>query len=147
MALFMPGMPCAFCGHGMLRRYDIVMFPPFVANAKDPLIAFSDGVFHRACFERHPLADRARRRRDEATAMLAPDKRICVVCGDRIRNPDDYFTLGFLTDDATSPLFEFNYLRAHRSHLSSWPRYAELRRLVEQFELSAAWDGPRAVFP
>jgi len=130
----------------MSRREDVVMFAPFVPNRKDPLYLFSDGVFHKTCFERHPLAERARRRGAEAAAMLAPDKRTCVVCGERIRSPDDYFSTGFLTDDSSNPAFEFNYLTAHRSHLANWPRYTELRGIVEAHQSSSEWEGPRVSF-
>lgn len=147
MALFVPGTPCRLCGREMLRGDEVVTFAPFVANKKNPLFIFSDGAVHKSCFERHPLAERARCCHGEALAMLAPDKRLCIVCGERIRKPEEYFTIGFLTDDPASPLFQYNYLQAHRAHLASWSGYTELRRLVEQFQSSGEWDGPRVAFP
>ncbi len=147
MALYIPGMICALCGKPMNAGDDITGFSSFVANRKDPLFLFSDGVFHTACFQRHPLSDKAQRRWAETRSRIGPGGRICVVCHQAILNPDDYFTLGHLTDDPASPIYEFNFFQAHRRHLLVWEKYASMRSLVEEFQSSSAWDGPRAAFP
>jgi hypothetical protein len=100
-------------------REDLVSFSPFVANCRDPLYQFSDAAFHRTCFQAHPLAREATRRSEEVRAYGAPGQRRCVVCAQEIMDPDDYFGTGFLTEDATNPVFEFNYLHIHKSHFGN----------------------------
>jgi len=63
------------------------------------------------------------------------------VCSKLITNPDDYFTIGHLTDNSASPLYAYNYTQAHTSCL---PRWAELRpvyKLVNELYLSGSWRG------
>ncbi len=93
----------------------------------------------------HPLASEAIRRSDEMRQRLGPGHRTCVVCGEQIVKFDEYFTVGFLTSDPGSPVYQFNYLQAHRAHLPKWEKYPLFRRLVEEFQSSVAWDGPQIV--
>jgi hypothetical protein len=137
-------MPCGLCGKPIDATDELGAFSAFVVNRKDPLAVFSDGVFHAACFRQHPLSEKAQHRWEETRARLGPPNRVCIVCGRPINDPDDYFTLGHLTDDPASPVFEFNFLQAHRSHLSMWRRYGTMKPLVEEYQRSGAWDGPRA---
>lgn len=146
MGIFIPGMICPLCGTQMLQSDQIVMFPPFVPNKRDPLHFFSDGVFHRACFEKHPLSDQATRYGDEALRRYRPEGRRCIVCSEEIRDPDDYFGAGYLTSDPASPAFVCNYIQFHRSHFGEWDRASEFYRAIEELMRSEVWDGPRVVF-
>lgn len=146
MALFIPGMACPLCSQAMRSRDDVVMFSPFVANRGDPLYLFSDGVFHRECFARHALAGAASERFEEMRRRTAPGNRKCVVCGEEIASPEDYFGGGHLTDDRKSPLWSFNYVHLHRSHFERWTEAAEFRGLMEELVNSEAWDGPHIIF-
>jgi hypothetical protein len=141
MAILVPGMRCPLCYLPMMAGDKLASFPPFVANKKDPLIFFSDAVFHAHCFRAHPLADRATDRYEAIKAHLGPGRRLCAACAQPIINPDDYFTAGHLTDNPSSPLFEFNYVQLHRSHFGRWDKFPTFRRLVEEFQSSDAWDG------
>ncbi len=114
--------------------------PNFVRNRRDPLYALTDGAFHGECFSNHPLRELALRRSEERNKKVRSASLRCVVCGERIR--EDWYNTDFLTDDPASPLYEFNYLPFHRSHLRLWPRFEEFRRLVEEFERSGAYEGP-----
>jgi hypothetical protein len=53
MALFINGMPCRLCGKAMNQADDVIMFPAFLGRSH-PLHKYSDGVFHRSCFEAVP---------------------------------------------------------------------------------------------
>lgn len=141
MAIIVRGTPCPLCGKPISETDETVAFPPFTANRRDPLFPFSDGVFHDACFRKHPLAGRVEARVEEFDRQRARP-RICAACREEIRDPDDYFTVGFLTDDEESPVFAFNYLELHRSHLREWSEYPRLRREVGAFQSSSAWEGP-----
>ena len=143
MAMFVPGMVCSICGKPMEEADKVVMFPPFVANRIDPLYQFSDSVFHAVCFGSHPLAKRASEIVETMQQRLQPGRRFCAACGEPILDPDDYFTSGYLTGDPNNRLFEYNYIQLHRSHLGEWSEFSEFRRLVEEYQSSDEWEGPR----
>lgn len=139
-------MKCRFCGLPMEANEEIVLFAPFVANRRDPLFVISDGVFHRNCFKRHPLANQAIQRQENVLKLGGYERLRCIVCNERITNPDDYFCVGFLTDDIGKPIFKFNYLQFHLSHFTMWADAAEFQRLVTEFLSSDAWEGPQLKF-
>lgn len=147
MALIILGKSlCSICRKPLMEDDEIVSFPPFAANRRDPLHRFSDAAFHRVCFAAEPLAESAIRRSEEVRAAGGPGDRRCVICGEQIKDPDDYFGTGFLTDDPSNPVFEFNYLQLHRSHFPRWDRATEFRRSVETFIASDLWEGPQIKF-
>ena len=146
MAVFVPGMICPFCRKAISRSDDIIMFPPFVPNRRDPLYLFNDAVLHRACCEDHPLSKKATVCAEEARSHSRPGNRRCIVCNGDILDPDDYFSVGFLTDDSSSPAFAFNNLQLHRSHFLQWDRAAEFRQAVQQRQESEVWEGPKIIF-
>lgn len=137
MAILSGSSKCEICGR-LLKGEPIVGFIHFVSNRKDPLYMFTDSGFHRDCFLAHPLREAVSKRLEEHKRRRAVHQ--CVVCGEEIKGK--WYTPGFLTDDPTSPLFEFNYLYIHPSHVSLWPRLAEFSRLVEDFVKSGNYEGP-----
>jgi len=146
MAIFVPGAICRICGARMTRNDEIVAFPPFVPNKRDPLYFFSDGVFHRRCFDNHPLSKQAAAFGSLAEERGLPQNRICIVCGETISNPDDYFSTGYITSDRKSPAFAFNYFQFHRRHFEEWGQASEFRRAIDSLTNSMGWDGPRVAF-
>jgi hypothetical protein len=110
------------------------------------LFVFSDAALHRRCVHNHPLAGHALKQHAEAQEQGKPERRRCVVCGERIQDPDDYFGTGLLTGNPSSKAFEFNYLHVHRSHFSDWARAKTFRSAVEELCSSTAWEGPRIDF-
>lgn len=146
MAIFVPGIICQICGIQMIRNDEIIAFPPFVPNRRDPLHFFSDGVFHRRCFDKHPLSEQATIFGSIAGEQGLPQNRTCVVCGETIADPDDYFSTGYITSDRGNPAFNFNYLQFHRRHFEKWGQAAEFRHAIESLTNSMEWDGPRVAF-
>lgn len=146
MALFVPGMLCRLCGQPMTAEHEIVMFRPFVPNERDPLFQFSDVVLHASCFRQHPLSEKAVKLHERAIQSSRPGNRVCIVCGQAILAPDDYFGAGLVSSNPASPLFEFNFVQLHCSHLSQWDRFEDFRRLVSRIQDSDAWEGPRIAF-
>jgi len=132
MALFIPGKTrCPICELPIKEEDDLIAFPPFIGDASDPLWMFSDGTFHYQCLARHPLAAEAERRSLEWRTRSRPGQRLCIVCSEEIVQPNDYGTLGHLTSDQEDPLFPFNYVQFHKSHLGLWPAWPQVRELLQ----------------
>lgn len=139
MAIIVDGMKCPLCGKPLEEWQQIVAFSPFVNNERDPLWVFSDGAFHAQCFLNHPLAEKAQARQKEILERLGPGNRFCVVCGREITDPDDYFTVGHLTEDENHPLYRYNYTQAHRSHLNTWSEMSYVYELIEDLKHTQTW--------
>jgi DNA-directed RNA polymerase subunit N (RpoN/RPB10) len=142
MALIGKNSKCALCGE-LIGSEPAAGLPHFVRNKRDPLYVLSDAAVHRRCLHASPLRERAQNRIDERRSRMRD--RVCAVCGEVIG--DDWYTTDHLTDDRGSPLYEFNYLHFHRSHLPLWPRLVEFRRLVDDFVETKAYDGPPILPP
>jgi len=142
MAIIISGKTkCDFCRGVIEDGQDATSFGHFVSNESDPLAIFNDGAFHFECFRNHPLAETAQKRSEELLRRLAPANRVCVVCNKRITDPDNYFTVWHLTDDATAPLYGYNYTQAHTSCLPKWAELRQVYKLVNDLYLSGSWRG------
>jgi len=142
MAIIIRGKTkCHFCGTVIEEGQKVSSFPHFVSNELDPLSVFDNGAFHLDCFQNHPLAEKAERRYEEILQRNGPGDRVCVVCNKQITNPDDYFTIGHLTDDQAAPLYVYNYTQAHSSCLSDWAELRRVYELVNDLQLSGKWRG------
>lgn len=71
------------------------------------LWVFSDGAFHAECFHKHPLAKEAQADYEEMSELYRPGSNICVVCNRELRDPDDYFAVGHLVEDARHSLYPY----------------------------------------
>lgn len=142
MAVIIEGKTvCPLCGKTINEGQEVVAFSHFVPNELDPIWMFSDGAFHATCFYEHPLAEKAQARWREIIERLSPGSRFCVVCKKEIKDWQDYFTLGYLVDDASHPLYHYNYTQAHRSHLSKWAELPYVYELIEDLRQSGTWQG------
>ncbi len=139
MALYVEGVRCAVCNKPVSKVQEMVLFPSFVANKKDPLYIFNDAVCHSHCFDSHPLSNSARTIYDKTVRMSKTHN--CVLCKNEIDRPDEYFCTGYIIDDESNPLFEYNFLQFHRSCLFNWSRFEEFRYLVEKYQISDKWEG------
>jgi hypothetical protein len=143
MSSIAPGSPCGLCGAVLAEGERTVRFQAFVPNRKDPLFTFSDGAFHENCLHMHPFGDRALEMKELIRKTFAdPARRRCPVCSEAILDPDDHFATGYLTSDPDHPLFEYNFLQFHQSHVESWPRTKELRELLRREVELGQWEGP-----
>ena len=131
---------CQFCGKPIAEGQEVVSFPNFVANQMDPLRMFSDGAFHAECFYSHPLAQKAQSRYDEVLTRNGPGNRVCVVCEKEIKDPDEYFTLGHLTEDEAAPAYRYNYVQAHSSCLPEWRELASVIKSIHDLQASETWQ-------
>lgn len=141
MAILIDGMECRLCSKPMNPEEETICFSAFVSNANDLLYSFSDACFHAACFLQHPLAEMALARHAEAVERLSPGHRTCAVCSNDITDPDDYFALGYLTSDEAEPVYAYQYLQLHRSHLADWPERLRVLTILQNFRDTKAWGG------
>lgn len=109
-------------------------------NSASPLFLFSDSVCHIDCVSLHPFGSQAVAIDDTARDSCRPEHRVCWVCAELIRGPDDYFGLGFLTEEASLSAFEFNLFQAHRSHLREWAQTPTLIDALRDLVGSVGWE-------
>ncbi len=147
MALLVRGKTtCPICGRVIEQGDDAVAFPAFVSNRLDPVFRFSDGAFHRLCVQEDPTGRIALHRSDELMLRLGPGRRSCAVCNEQIRDPDDYLTTGFLTDNTALRASALNYVQLHRSHAHEWRSLHEAIGALRELADSGEWD-PAALQP
>lgn len=86
MAILIRGKTrCALCRRELLDiRTDVVMFPPFVANRRSPLLVFHDAALHRTCVESHPLGQRVLQLAEQVPQRAPPGSHRCVARGEEI---------------------------------------------------------------
>jgi len=141
MALYVKPIICAFCGKEIKDQSSATHLPQFVWNQMDPLFRFGDALVHDDCLRSDPLAPQVKQRLEEFRNRTADANRRCLICGELITDPEDYLGLGYLTADATDPLFRFNYAHFHRSHLTGWSDLPLLIRELDRFDRSGNWKG------
>lgn len=144
MALLVRGSTrCRICGEIIAEGDRATLFEPFLANERDPLFFFSDGAFHEACVDEHPDGAAARELAAEVRAKSEPDSRICVVCGEVIRDPDDYLGFGYFSGDIDVAASRFNFVHLHRSHIGRWQDLNVALEALENLLDSNEWEGDR----
>jgi len=95
---------CPICGNVLNENEEVIGFPPFVLNTKDPLYLFNDHGCHKKCVLDHPYGNKAINLSNKFILETRPENRICKVSGQLINNPDYYFFTGLLTSDEKAPL-------------------------------------------
>lgn len=117
------------------------MFPSFVNNEADPLMIFSDSIFHKSCFNQHPLAEKALLRLKEFRDCLSPGNRVCIICHQKIQNPDEYLSFPYFTENVNHPLNQYNYAQFHRSCASTWPQLPCIVELLKEIRAAGVYTG------
>lgn len=142
MAIIIRGSTkCFICGAVIEDGQPARSFSHFIQNELDPLSVFNDGAFHSECFRSHPLSAKAEQLLQEMSRRLSPANRLCVVCNRALNNPDDYFVIGHLTENAGSPVHHYNYTRAHASCLPAWRQLRRAYDLIKELRSSPTWRG------
>jgi hypothetical protein len=111
---------CPLCNQVIKENDDIVMFSPFVSNKKDDLWFISDAVVHKNCRHKIPILERAINLHKEKEYSTLIENRLCNVCGEKVDNLEDYLTIGCISSDKDSDLYQFNFLNFHTSHVQYW---------------------------
>ena len=141
MGLIVSGIStCDLCGKVIAVGQEVMAFPPFATNRKDPLAAFHDGGYHAACVKASPLGARATAVHEE---IQKKSGRMCAVCNSEISNPVEYFGLGYLTDDPSSELRAHNFTHLHAACVASWTSGPKVRAALQELVASGAWEGPQ----
>lgn len=125
MAIFVTGMLCGICNKPISEPTESMSFSSIAYGKEDSLALFSDASFHKSCFEGHPLASRVIRRVAEMQMRTGPGNRKCSVCNNEITQADDYLGFGLLAESEVQPLYQYNYLHFHKSHVSRWENLVE----------------------
>ena len=142
MAILLRGTTrCRICDKVIADGDAVVLFPHFVLNEADPLYHFSDAACHLRCIESNALAKKALAESEQYLAQSGPGKRACAVCGNEIRNPDDYLFISFLADPNEDLLGRFNYTHLHKSHISNWKEADEFLLLAKAAINGGRWQG------
>lgn len=118
--MIIAGMKCSACGLPMKDNNEVIGFPAFIANQRDPLYQFNDGVFHVHCLKSHALAETLFQRYEAWTAANLPKSRICRASGQLISDPEDYIGLGFLVESPVHELFPYNFAHFSQRALREW---------------------------
>ena len=131
---------CRLCRQVLDEDDDIVCLPPIFFNRRHPAYEVSDAAVHRGC-----LLDRSYGA--AALAKLAvfarrqEQPKVCAVCGDPLRDPDDYFSIGPLSDHPDEPIARFDWFQAHLHCLPGWAGREDLVSTLEDTIESGTWDG------
>jgi hypothetical protein len=65
--------------------------------------------------------------------------RVCIVTGELITDPDEWFFIPCLTSDKNSPLHEFNFTTIKKSNLINWPKRHYFTTLITELKESGIW--------
>jgi hypothetical protein len=142
MALLLTGKSiCEICHRVIEESDEVIGFAHFVLNRDDPLYFFSDAGFHETCVVQHPMGDKAIQRFEEWVLRAGPSNRICLICHQRVLDPDDYILIAHLTADKNHAAFQYNYTHLHKRCLPQWPDRERVIAILEDLRQSGNWDG------
>jgi len=140
MALIFSGKSkCPLCNEIMYDYEDIVLFPPFVQNMKDPYYIFNDNGVHKKCLTASPLGARAMEYRDIVFYKTRPENRICDIGGNLITSMDDYIFTDLLTSDAKEDLHQFNFMTIDKNNLNKWVQRENFLITARKFLSDDKW--------
>jgi hypothetical protein len=100
----------------------------------------NDAVVHRGCLLRRPYGPRALAKLEDYERHRH-QLRTCRICGVPISDPDDYLSLGPLSDFPDEPLARFDWFQAHLHCLNDWEQTPDLVAVLEDVSRSAGWEG------
>jgi hypothetical protein len=132
---------CNICQKTIQSDDSIVSFPAFVWNQHDPISAFSDAVFHEACFHQHPLKSQAQERYEELKKHIGPGHRECFVCQNQITDQNQHVMVGHITDKKDEFLYRFNNAQFHRECFSIWGEKDLFIENIKELDQSGKWGG------
>jgi hypothetical protein len=142
MAILLCGKTkCPTCGIVIEEGDEAVLFPHFILNENDPRYGLSDTACHLACLDHDPIGASMLAASKQYLDNTGPGKRICVVCRNEIRDPDDYLFIGYLAEPSNDPLGKFNYTHLHKSHISDWEQAEEFLALARAALVAEQWRG------
>jgi hypothetical protein len=145
MTLFDDRSVCPVCSTRLGSR-EVVAFPPFVANRREPSYLFSGAACHRSCVESHALGELAIRMCEEFLRHSRVGGARCRACHEEITEPSDSFRVAFMTSEEASPIFAYNFLAIHRTHFLCWEGAVQFRERMQAFLSSGAWSGEQLIF-
>ena len=133
--VFLNQSKCSICDTIMYEHEEIILFPAFTSNQKDPLYPFSDESLHYSCLGKHLLHQKALAFRETILSKTRPENRICDIGGNRIDQPENYLFIGLLTSDELNPLYAFNFMNIDIQNIPKWSKKEGFLSLLEQFSV------------
>jgi len=116
---------CRLCERVIAKHDELVAFSAFIVDLSSDLYVFSDGVFHRACFEAHPRAEKCLDAHRKMRQLFERRFR-CDLCGELVEGVDDGFQLSHFPVDGFETLSRYALMNAHRSCLTQCTDAASL---------------------
>lgn len=143
MATYIPGKStCGIC-EALVGEDELVMCPAFVVDPNDKLAPFHDGIFHDYCYFSSPLVDEVEDILKIRESMWKPENRVCLVCHEKMDNPDNHFGTGYLSGEL--PLKEYNFRMLHKSCIPNWTEAEKFKIAVESIIQTGKWGDSRTL--
>ena len=137
MVLVGKGSKCALCGDP-IGSAPIATLKHFIRNRSDCLAPFSGRVFHKKCFNNHPLA-KAALEFSQRRAEYSRSRANCEVCGRAVTA--DGLTTDLLASEKDNPLFDFNFTCFHSEHVDDWTDLEKFRNVLDEATRTGRWEG------
>lgn len=138
--IFQNQSECSICRALLYNHQNIIMFPAFISNTKDPVYLFNDAGVHYSCLEKHSLRSKVSAFLEKVTFKTRPENRICDIGGNIIDLPENYLFISLLTSDETDELYSFNFMNIDIRNLSKWVDKQNFVDAIEQFLKDEKWE-------
>ena len=136
--IFIKGMECPLCNNKINDTDEMIGFPPITSNKKDPLWIISDSAIHKVCYDNFLYKNEMEKVLNlYANSMKTKKRNKCDICNEQIIDPDEFFTLGYLTFNENDELYKFNFFKLHKKCISQIKDVHKLLNLLENFKLNS----------
>lgn len=131
---------CPICHTILYDHQNIVMFPAFISNTKDPLYLFNDAGIHYSCLKKHSSGNKALGFMEKVMFKIKPENRICDIGKNMIDTPENHLFIDLLTSDEKEKLYSFNIMNIDIRNISMWPDRQDFIAAAEQFLVDEKWE-------
>ncbi|WP_395373536.1 hypothetical protein [Marinicella sp. W31] len=134
MAIFIEGKSvCNLCGKTIDDTIEFSVPSIEIINELDHLNIFIDSTMHQHCINKDSRKKELLDLISQWIKNSGPGNRKCLVCSNEVTDPDNYFSIGYLTNNKESPLYKYNFLHFHKSHLKDWPEKNNFLSLLTNY--------------
>lgn len=133
---------CNICNRIIKQDDEIIGFPPFISNAKDPFYFFNDAAFHKTCLLNHSLGKKAISFIDRLYFKTKPENRKCDIGGGEIPSFSDFIFVPMLTSDATESVYKYNFMTINKRNIPNWPGRQKMLEDLKEYNSSGNWENP-----
>ena len=141
---------CKGCGKIIENIYDSCILLNIEANEKSPLYCLNEAIFHRDCYNNYPLRNMYEKRVAELEKLSSLNNFDYIskeeLSLEKIGHPDNLIRVPFLTEDYSSPLYEYNCISLNKKNLDKWEDYKIFLKLIDNLNKSDEWSGKALSF-